>query len=53
MNRAMEKLGETGAKISSKAPLLTVSELQEKFKLQWNDSLIGRLAHSVPELIRS
>ena len=44
MNSAMEKFGENGAKIFSKAPLFTVGELQEKFKLQSNDSLISRLA---------
>ena len=42
---AMEKFGEKGAKIFSGAPLSTVSELKEKFGLEWNDSLIGRLAH--------
>ena len=52
MNSAMEKYGERGAKIASGAPLFTVSELREKFKLQSNDSLIGRLANSPSDLIR-
>lgn len=53
MNSAMEKFGENGAKISSRAPLFTVSELQEKFELQRNDSLIGKLAHCLSDLIRN
>lgn len=45
MNSAMEKFGEKGAKISSDAPLSTISELKEKFGLELNDSLICGLAH--------
>lgn len=41
----MERFSKQGAKISFVAPLSTVSELEEKFGLEWNDSLIGRLEH--------
>ena len=45
MTSAMEKFGKQGAKIFIGAPLSTVSELKEKFGLESNDSLIGRLEY--------